>query len=167
MSRNEQDLRRKARADYVYRRMTGATISLALGISQATFGRWKKAAKAAGDDWDIARTASVIAGEGIETVVSSVVEDFMIMAQSLLEEIKNGELTMDQKVKHLVALADAMTKMTASAGKLAPKISELGVAQDVMRHLLDFVRQHFPQHAVVILEIIEPFGERLAGLYAS
>lgn len=164
---SEKETRRKARSDYVYRRMTGATIALALNISQATFGRWKKAAKAAGDDWDIARSASIIAGEGIETVVSSVVEDFMIMAQSLLEEIKTGDLTMEQKVKHLVALADAMTKMTASAGKLAPKISELGVAQDVMRHLLDFVRQNFPQHAAAILEIIEPFGERLAGLYTS
>lgn len=160
-------MRRKARSDYVYRRMTGATISMALGISQATFGRWKKAAKDAGDDWDIARSASIMAGEGIETVVSSVVEDFMIMAQSLLDEIKNGELSMEQKVKHLVALADAMTKMTASAGKLAPKISELGVAQDVMRHLLEFVQEHFPQHAPAILEIIEPFGERLAGLYAA
>lgn len=164
---SEQDTRRKARSDYVYRRMTGATIAMSLGISQATFGRWKKIAKLNGDDWDMARSASIIAGEGIETVVSSVVEDFMIMAQALLEEIKNGELTMEQKVKHLVALADAMTKMTAAAGKLAPKISELGVAQDVMRHLLDFVRQHFPQHASVILEIIEPFGGRLTGLYTS
>ncbi|GAA0311625.1 MULTISPECIES: DUF1804 family protein [Rhodovulum] len=161
------DTRRKARSDYVYRRMTGATIATAYGINQATFGRWKKTAKAAGDDWDLARSASIIAGEGIETVVSSVLEDFMIMAQSLLDEIKNGELPMDQKVRHLVALADAMTKMTASAGKLAPKISELGVAQNVMHHLLDFVRQHFPQHAAAILEIIEPFGERLTGLYSS
>lgn len=163
----ESDKRRKARSDYVYRRMAGATIAASLNISQATFGRWKKAAKADGDDWDRARSASIIAGEGIETVVSSVVEDFMIMAQSLLEEIKTGDLTMDQKVKHLVSLADAMTKMTASAGKLAPKISELGVAQDVMRHLMDFVRQYFPQHAAAILEIIEPFGERLTGIYAS
>jgi len=162
---NENDLRRKARSDYIYRRMSGATIAMALNISSATFFRWKKAAKLAGDDWDMARSASVIAGEGIETVVSSVVEDFMILAQGLLDEIKNGDLTVDQKVKHLVALADAMTKMTASAGKLAPKISELGVAQDVMRHLLEFVQQNFPQHAEVILEIIEPFGERLAGLY--
>lgn len=163
----ENDLRRKARSDYIYRRMTGATIAMALNISQATFGRWKKAAKEAGDDWDIARSASIIAGEGIETVVSSVVEDFMIMAQSLLDEIKNGALTVEQKVKHLVALADAMTKMTASAGKLAPKISELGVAQDVMKHLLDFVRENFPHHAAAILEIIEPFGERLASIYTK
>ncbi|MDQ1185400.1 DUF1804 family protein [Agrobacterium larrymoorei] len=164
---SEQDKRRKARADYIYRRMTGATISMTLDISQATFGRWKKAAKDAGDDWDIARTASIMAGEGIETVVSSVIEDFMIMAQSVLEQIKHGELPLDQKVKHLVALADAMTKMTTSAGKLAPKISELGVAQDVMQYLVDFVREKFPQHVAAILEIIEPFGESLARRYAS
>ncbi|GLS86667.1 hypothetical protein GCM10010873_16410 [Cypionkella aquatica] len=163
-----EDARRKARGDYIYRRMTGSTISIAYGISEATFGRWKKAAKDEGDDWDKARTASVIAGEGIETVVSSVVEDFMIMAQSLLDDIRdNPELTTAAKVQHLVALADAMTKMTSAARKLAPKISELGVAQDVMGHLLEFVRQNFPQHAAAILEIIEPFGERLAGLYTS
>ncbi len=164
---SDHDKRRKARSDYIYRRMTGATISMSLGISQTTFARWKKLAKDNGDDWEIARSASIIAGEGIETVVSSVVEDFMIMAQSLLDEIKNGDLSMSEKVKHLVALADAMTKMTASAGKLAPKISELGVAQDVMQHLVDFVRENFPQHVSVILEIIQPFGERLTGLYAS
>lgn len=162
----DQEKRRKARADYIYRRMTMATISMTLNVSQATLGRWKKLAKQVGDDWDIARSASLIAGEGIETVVSSVVEDFMIMAQSLLDEIKNGELGLEAKVKNLVALADAMTKVTASAGKLAPKISELGVAQDVMRHLMAFVRENFPQHAAAILEIIEPFGERLAGIYA-
>ncbi len=164
---SEQDKRRKARADFVYRRMTGATISMTLNISQATFGRWKKAAKEAGDDWDVARTASIIAGEGIETVVSTVIEDFMIMAQSVLSEIKNGDLRLDQKVKSLVALADAMTKMTTSAGKLAPKISELGVAQDVMQYLVEFVRENFPQHVAAILEIIEPFGESLARRYAS
>lgn len=164
----DQDTKRKVRSDYIHRRMTISTISTARGVSQATISRWRKAAKEDGDDWDRARTANILAGEGIETVVSTVVEDFMMQAQSLLDEIKNNkELTVDQKVKHLVALADAMTKMTASAGKLAPKISELGVAQDVMRHLLDFVRQNFPQHAAAVLEIIEPFGERLAGLYTS
>lgn len=164
---SDQETRRKARSDYVYRRMTAATIAMSLGISQATFGRWKKAAKVNGDDWDIARSASIIAGEGIETVVSTVIEDFMIMAQSLLDEIKNGELSLSQKVAHLVALADAMTKMTASAGKLAPKISELGVAQDVMTHLIEFVQENFPQHVSVIMEIIEPFGDRLANRYTS
>jgi len=161
------DLKRKVRSDYVFRRMMQSTIAAAYGVSEATVGRWKKAAKDAGDDWDKARTAHVIAGEGIETVVSTVVEDFMIQAQAILDEIKDGQHTTQEKVGMLVSLSDAMTKMTSSARKLAPKISELGVAQDVMAKLLDFVRENFPQHAHVILEIIEPFGERLAEIYTS
>tara|TARA_R110000744_G_scaffold78295_10_gene154364 strand:+ start:4850 stop:5347 length:498 start_codon:yes stop_codon:yes gene_type:complete len=159
--------RRKVRSDYIYRHMTAATIASIHSISPSTIGRWKKSSKALGDDWDIARSASIIAGEGMEAVVSTVVEDFMILAQSLLEEIKHGQISMEVKVKHLVSLADAMTKMTAAAGKLAPKISELGVAQDVMQQLFEFVRQEFPHHAEVILEIIEPFGERLTSRFTS
>jgi hypothetical protein len=164
---HSDDIRRRARSDYIFRRMTPATICTAYAVSEATFGRWKKAAKEDGDDWDKARTASVIAGEGIETVVSSVVEDFMIQAQSLLDDIRDGVLTTAEKVAHLVAIADAMTKMTSAAKKLAPKVSELGVAQDVMAHLLEFVREYFPQHASAILEVIEPFGEKLSKIYAS
>lgn len=163
----KDDVKRKARSDYVFRRMMQSTIAAAYGISEATVGRWKKAAKEQGDDWDKARTAHVIAGEGMEAVVSTVVEDFMIQAQAILEEIKVGTHSTKEKVDMLVSLSDAMTKMTSSARKLAPKISELGVAQDVMAKLLEFVRETFPQHAHVILEIIEPFGERLAELYTS
>ncbi len=161
------DIKRKARSDYIYRRMMQSTIAAAYGISEATVGRWKKTAKESGDDWDKARTAHVIAGEGVEVVVSSVVEDFMIQAQAILDEIKIGTHTTQEKVGMLVALSDAMTKMAASAKRFAPKVSELGVAQDVMAKLLDFVRENFPQHASTILEIIEPFGEHLAGIYAT
>lgn len=164
---NDTDTRRKARSDYVYRRMTMATISVTLNVSQATLGRWKKAAKANGDDWDMARAASTIAGEGLDTVVSSVTEDFVIMAQALLDEVKNNkDLTLDQKIKHMVALGDAMVKVTASAGKLAPKISELGVAQSVVQHLVGFVQEQFPQHISVVQEILIPFGDRIATAFA-
>lgn len=161
--RDEQ--RRKARSDYVHRRMQQSTIAMAYGLSEATVGRWKKAAKEAGDDWDKARTAHVIAGEGVEVVVSSVVEDFMIQAQSILDEIRDGNHSTADKVTMLVSLSDAMTKMAAAAKRFAPKVSELGVAQDVMAKLLEFVRQEFPQHSAAILEIIEPFSERLSETY--
>lgn len=167
MSRPSEDTRRKARSDYVFRRFTLATIAAAHGISQTTVGRWKKAAKADGDDWDKARTAHVIAGEGVEAVVSTVVEDFMIQAQAILDEIKDGNHPVDKKVDMLVSLSDAMTKMAASAKKFAPKVSELGVAQDVMSKLLDFVKEDFPHHSETILEIIQPFAERLAEIYTT
>lgn len=158
MSGRNEETRRKARSDYVYRRFTMATIAAAYGVSAASVGRWKKAAAAEGDDWDKARTAHVIAGEGVEAVVSTVVEDFMIQAQSILDEIKNGDHTVKEKVDMLVSLSDAMTKMAASAKRFAPKVSELGVAQDVMGKLLAFVKDEFPHHAEAILEIIEPLS---------
>jgi transposase len=167
MARNTEDLRRKARSDYVFRRFTQATIAAAYGLSEATVGRWKKAAKDDGDDWDKARTAHVIAGEGVEAVVSTVVEDFMIQTQEIMDEIRDGEHTTQEKVAMLVSVSDAMTKMAASAKRFAPKVSELGVAQDVMTKLLDFVRQEFPHHAAAVLEIIEPFGERLSEMYTT
>ena len=122
-----------------------------------------KVAPGPGDD----PNAHVIAGEGVEAVVSSVVEDFMIQAQAILDEIKDGAHTTQEKVGMLVSLSDAMTKMAASAKRFAPKVSELGVAQDVMAKLLDFVRDEFPQHSSAILEVIEPFSERLAEIYTS
>ena len=97
----------------------------------------------------------------------------MIMAQHAIEELKaDGAKKEDQKmavadrIKMMTSLADAMNKMTVSAGKLAPKISELGVAQDVVRRLMEFVRENYPDHAGALLQIVEPFGENLVEAYS-
>ncbi len=143
-------------------------IAADLGVSDQTVRRWKKAAKMAGDDWDVARTANVIAGEGIEASIAYVLEEFMLLAQNLIEDLKtNTDQPLDKRSAQLVSLADAMTKMTASAGRLAPKISELGVAQDVIRRLANFVKAEFPHHADAILEVMEPFADSLAEAYTT
>ncbi len=162
----ETDIKRKARSEYIYKRKTMVMIALSCGVSAGTIRRWKKKAESVGDNWDTARAAHTIAGEGLDAVIINVVEEFMIMAQHMIEELKDGkDQPLEKRVSQITSLADAMNKMTASAGKLAPKISELGVAQDVLRRQLEFVRENFPQHADVILEIIEPFGERLVEAY--
>ena len=161
------ETRRAVRAAFVFDQLGLEVAAIKHEVPIATARRWKAEAKKAGDDWDKARGAHVLAGEGVEVVVSTVVEDFMIQAQGILDEIKEGTHTTREKVDMLVQLSDAMTKMAASAKRFAPKVSELGVAQDVMAKLLDFVREEFPHHAKAILEIIEPFGERLSEIYAS
>lgn len=155
------EIKRKIRSDYVHRRMPATTIAALQKISPSTIGRMKKAAKKKGDDWDAARSASIIAGQGMDTVVSTIVEDFLLQAQALQETIKDDELSPEAKVKCLIGLADAMIKMTSAAKRLAPKISELGVAQDVLKQMLEFVREEYPHHADAILEIVEPFGDQL------
>lgn len=159
------DLKRKARAEYVFQRKNQQMIATSLGVAASTIRRWKQEAKTKGDDWDVQRTAHMIAGEGLDCVITTVVEEFMMMAQSLIEELKKPDQSVEKRVSQITSLADAMVKMTNSAGKLAPKISELGVAQDVVRRLAEFVREDFPEHAPAILEILEPFGETLVEAY--
>lgn len=163
---NNDDIRRRARSDYIYRRLTGATISAAYGISEVTFGRWKKKAKEIGDDWDMARTAAVMAGEGPDVISSLVLEEFMLQAQQLLHEIKNGEHDVETKVKLMASLADSTTKMVSSASRLAPKISELGVAQAIVEELVAFVREKFPHHIETVQELLGPFADHIAQKFA-
>lgn len=168
----DSDKKRQARSEYIYKRKTHAMIGLSVGVSANTISRWKRAAKAIGDDWDTARAAHMIAGEGLDAVITTVVEEFMIMAQSAIDELKADalkekvdQMPIDKRITMMTSLADAMTKMTASAGKLAPKVSELGVAQDVIRRLIEFVKEHAPEHAPVLLQIAEPFSEYLVEAY--
>lgn len=168
----DSDKKRQARSEYIYKRKTLGMIGLSVGVAANTVGRWKRAAKAGGDDWDTARAAHMIAGEGLDAVITTVVEEFMIMAQSAIDELKTDagkdkadQLPIDKRIAMMTSLADAMTKMTVSAGKLAPKVSELGVAQDVILRLIEFVKEHYPEHAPILLQISEPFTEHLVEAY--
>lgn len=161
------DKKREARKAYVFQRQSMPTISLTLGVSVATLGRWKKDAKSRGDDWDVARSAHMIAGDGLEAVVAAVVEDFVVLFQASIEQLKNDDqMPADHRVKHMAALSDAFNKMVAAAGRVSPKISELGVANDVIKRLAEFIRAHYPQHAAAFLEILEPFGDAIVEAYS-
>jgi hypothetical protein len=168
----DTDLKRQARSEFIYKRKTLAMIGLSVGVSANTVGRWKRSAKTKGDNWETARAAHMIAGEGLDAVITTVVEEFMIMAQSAIEDLKadglkdvENRLPIDKRITMMTSLADAMTKMTTSAGKLAPKISELGVAQDVIKRLMEFIRENYPEHAPIMLQVADPFTEHLVEAY--
>ena len=160
------DIKAKARRYYVINRMNAKMIAFELKCPASTVQRWKTVAKKSGDDWDKARQASMMAGDGINDTVGKVVEDFVVMTEKVMENIKaSDDELVDKQVQMLTSLADAMVKMTNAASRIAPKISELGVAQDVLRRLLEFVRDEFPHHGNAMQEILEPFGEHLSRAY--
>ena len=135
--------KREARRLYVIERRSLPTISKAIGVKPSTLSQWKRKAKAAGDDWQAAREAHLVAGQGLESIMAATAERFVQLATQLMNQIEraidaspDGEIANPgELVQMMTALSDAMTKMVASAGKLAPKVSELGVAQDVVRRL--------------------------------
>lgn len=160
------DKKKKAREFYVFKRQSMPTIALALGVKVTALRRWKREALARSDDWDAARSGHLVAGQGLEAIVAATIEDFVILTQATIEDIKEAKGQPDVRVKQLVALADAMTKAVAAAGRLTPRISELGVAQDVLKRLADFVSGEYPQHGDAFLEILEPFGAEIAKVYS-
>ncbi|PZU89082.1 MAG: hypothetical protein DI527_16240 [Chelatococcus sp.] len=160
--------RREARKLYAFKRQSLPTIAMTLTVSEATLRRWKADAKARGDDWDVARAANMVAGEGLEAVVATVIEDFVVLYQATIEAVKGDpDIAATDRVKAMASLADAFHKTIAASGRVSPKISELGVAMDVLKRLADFTRQHHPDRAGLLLEVLEPFGLHLSEVYGS
>lgn len=158
----------KARNLYVHSHYNLSVISITLDVSNGTLARWKSNAQIGGDDWDIARSADMMSGEGFDKAVSKVIEDFMVMFQTAMDDIPNEkDLKASEKVKILASLSDAFTKMISSAGKVAPNLSKLGIATQILKLQAEFIQQKFPQHATAFLEILEPFGIEVAKEYSE
>jgi transposase-like protein len=159
------EIRQKLRSLYVHKGMGLEQAAQKLGIAPRTATRWKQDAEARGDDWDRARAASMLAGEGAEAVGQIVLEGFLRLFQSTMTELKDGELEPLEKAEAISRLADAYTKTTKAIQRSAPELNRLAVASEVLQLLGKFVRERFPQHSGPLLEVLEPFGEELVGLY--
>lgn len=163
-----KEKRLQARSLYVHSRYALSVIAVKLDMSSATVNRWKAAAREGGDDWDIARSADMMAGEGFEKMVSDAVENFTIMFQATMDDIKDTkDLKPGDKAKMMASLADSFNKMINAAGRAAPSLSKLGITTDILQRLAEFVREGFPEHQEAFLEILEPFGIEISKAYAT
>lgn len=133
----------------------------------ATARRWKDQAKAKGDDWEETRAASAISAGGRDDLMKAIINDFVVMQQSIMESLRDpkNEMTAKEKVDSLASLADAFSKTMKSAGQASPELSKLSVANDIIQLLGDFVAKNFPQHITAFIEILEPFGEEISRNY--
>ncbi len=158
------DTKRQAlRAAYVHDRLPLEEAARKAGVPVSTAQRWKRLAKAAGEDWDKLRAATLLAGEGMEHVARQMLADYVVQHAALMEEISaNAELGPAAKVGMLASLADSFNKTVAASRRVLPETDKLATALGVVNRLADFVREHFPQHVAAFVEILEPFGETLA-----
>lgn len=163
---HKPEKRTQARAAYVYEAMTLEMIAERICASIGTISRWKRDAEANGDDWDRARSAARLSGAGAEAVTAAVMEDFILLFQSTLIEVKTAtDIGALQKAEVISRLSDAYNKTMSAVARGNPKLSKLSVAMEVMGLMLTFIRRAYPQHAAVVLEFMEPFGAELARQY--
>lgn len=155
------------RAAYVYDRLGMETAADKAGVSIATARRWKREAETEGDDWDRARSAARLAGDGNAVLMQMILDDYLTLHQATVEAVKaDAEVTPIQKAEIISRLADAFTKTMAAVSKASPQLNKLGIATDVLQRLSRYAAQVHPQHASALLEVLEPFAAELAREYA-
>lgn len=160
------EIKLKLRTVYVHQRLPLEAAASTAGVAVRTAIRWKQQALDAGDDWERARLASSMAGEGLETLTRDLLEGYLQLHQSTVKQLQeDSEATPMQKAEALSRLADAFNKTLNAAGKAAPSLSKLAVAMEVLQRLTRLIRERYPQHAETFLEVLEPLGEELASVY--
>ncbi|HRQ57648.1 MAG TPA: DUF1804 family protein [Azoarcus taiwanensis] len=163
---HSDDTRRAVRAAYVFDQLGLEAAAAAKFVPVATARRWKTEAKRAGDDWDRARSAQMIAGGGIEDVVRQTLAVVVQQVQATVESIQAAE-DMDPatKVQMLASLADAYNKLMAVSKRLMPETDKLAVAMDVIKRFGDFIAKKKPALAGEFVEQIEAFGDEIGRVY--
>ncbi|MFW2439111.1 MAG: DUF1804 family protein [Arenicellales bacterium] len=162
------ETRDNVRASYVYERMPLAAAAEKHNIPFNTVRTWKKKSKEAGDDWDRARNASRMAAGGLGDVTMLVMEDFVLLFQSTIDDLKKDKNTPPaQKAEILSRLSDAYSKTIKAAGLSDSKMAELSIAMKVLEEMGTFIRDRFPQHLDTFVEILEPFGTRVSEVFSG
>lgn len=160
------ELRAAVRADYIKGQPLAAAAEKH-DVPYATARNWKRQAEMAGDDWDTARAAMRISTGGVAALTQAIIEDFVHLFQSTLDELKAAKnIPALDKAEALSRLSDAYQKTVKAAGNSDPKLSRLSIALDVLQRQMAFVQDSHPEHMSVFMALLEPFGEVLSREFA-
>ncbi|AAS97176.1 DUF1804 family protein [Nitratidesulfovibrio vulgaris] len=168
---HDEATRRAARSAYAYDQLPLERAAAKAGVPASTLARWKREAKAEGDDWDKVRAANALASGGVEDVARQMLTDYVVQHKTLIDHLRDettGErMSPRDKADILASLADSFNKTVAACRRVMPETNELAVALEVLGLLGDYVREHFPGHAPALLEVLEPFGYELSKHYGG
>lgn len=162
-----QNVRDKVRRAYVMDRLSLEIAAIKSGVSAGTARRWKDQALEAGDDWDKAQTAQLMAGGGIEEITRQMLAGLLQQYQATMESIETStELAPINKVKMLASLADAYNKTISASKRILPETNELAVAMGVVQRFAAYVKEHRPELVTAFADLLVPFGDELSTAYS-
>lgn len=162
------DVRAKVRKHYVFDRLSLEQAAKLATVAYTTAKRWKEKAYNDGDDWDKVKTASAMAGGNIEQLSQQILTEMLVQFNSVLELVKSdAEMPAAKRVDLLSSLMDNIHKSMSAMRRFLPETNSLAVGMLVLRGLVDFVQDKYPQHGSVLVEILEPFGDVLPKILAT
>lgn len=151
--------KQSVRASFVYERLPLPQAAAKHDVSYSAAQAWKRQAKVNGDDWGKARAASRLADGGLGDITQQLLEDFALLFQSTINDIKLGDYNALEKAEAISRLSDSYSKTMKAAAGSNPKIAKLAVAMQVLEELAGFIQKDYPQDIArfaVILEAIQP-----------
>lgn len=158
--------RTQLRGLYVYKRLTMEAACGAITLPVATGRRWKREAKANGDDWDTARSAVALGDDNFRDMSRRLLEDYITQHEHIMGELKaDKNISAMERIKAMGMLSDSLTKTLASMKRVMPEVNRHAIALDTLQRLATFAQSTFPQHVPSLIEMLEPFGEELAKAY--
>ncbi len=159
------ETRNKVRSSYIYDRLPLDAASQKNGVSYNTTRGWKRKAKAEGDDWDKARSATRMAQGGLGDITTQLLEDFALLFQATVIEIRDGQYDGLKKAEALSRLSDAYTKTMKAAAGGDPKIAKLSVALETLQLLAVYIKDERPDELERFTHILEPFGAKVNEVF--
>lgn len=163
---HSDDTRRAVRAAFVFDQLGLEIAAVKNDVPVATARRWISEARKAGDDWEKARAAQMMAGGGVEAIARQTMAMFSQQAQATMLMLQDDkDMSALDRAKAMASLADSFTKLVSANGRLMPETDKLAVALDVIKRLSEFVRANHPQLAGGFAEILGPFGDEIARAY--
>lgn len=163
---HSDDTRRAVRSAFIFEQLGLEVAALKHGVPTGTARRWIREAKAAGDDWEKARSAQLIAGGGIEDVVRQTLAVVVQQVQATVDTIQTAtDMAPGDKVQALASLADAYNKLMAASRRMMPETDKLAVAMDVLKRFGEHIAKRKPGLAHEFVEQIEEFASTLATAY--
>jgi hypothetical protein len=158
--------RTQLRGLFVYKRLTMEAACGAMTLPVATGRRWKREAKANGDDWDTARSAVALGDDNFRDMSRRLLEDYITQHEHIMGELKaDKNISALDRIKAMGMLSDSLTKTLASMKRVMPEVNRHAIALDALQRLATFAQSSFPQHVPSLIEMLEPFGEELAKAY--
>lgn len=159
------ELKRAVRNSYVTDKVSLEHAAQRHNVPLSTIKAWKRKDKSDGNDWDKQRAATRIGNSGIETLTAEMIEDFVPLFMSTIDELREGQLPALQKAEVIGRLTDSYVKLTAGIARSSPQLQKLSFALEIIKQLVDYTQNNMPQCAAPLLEVLEPFGEHVAALY--
>ncbi len=160
------EVRAAVRAAFIYEALGLEAAAERFSTSFASVSRWKREAKAAGDDWDKARAAARLAGQGADNVSREVLEEFVTLFQSTIAELKSAtDVPALAKAEALSRLSDAYYKTMRATAANNPKLNKLAVSMEVLQLLVKYIREEYPQHTGALLDVLEGFGQKVTETF--